>query len=55
MKAILTAESGEKMEIIMNDASAFGDLKEYLSEQNIGFREIYEQKIMKLQFTIPDK
>lgn len=55
MKAILTAESGEKMEIIMNDASAFGDLKEYLSEQNIGFREIYEQKIMKLQFSIPDK
>ena len=32
---------GETLEIIMNHADAFQDLKEYLSEQSIGFREIY--------------
>lgn len=50
MKAICSAAPGEKIELIMNDSSAFGDLKEYLSEQNIGFREIYDEDKMILQF-----
>ena len=52
MKAICSASPGEKIEIIMNNAGAFGDLKEYLSEQGIGFREIYDGEQMTLQFTI---
>ena len=40
IKAMCTATPGETIEIIMNHADAFQDLKEYLSEQGIGFREI---------------
>lgn len=53
VKAIFTSPPGEKIEIIMNKPEVFSDLKEYLSEQNIGFREIYEEERMILQFTIP--
>ena len=42
IKAICEAPFGETLEIIMNHADAFQDLKEYLSEQSIGFREIYD-------------
>ena len=42
IKAMCTASPGETIEIIMNHADAFQDLKEYLSEQGIGFREIYD-------------
>ena len=52
MKTIDTCEAGkgEKLEIIMDDAAAFNDMKEYLSEQQIGFREIYDGERMTLQF-----
>lgn len=46
------AEKGEKLEIIMDDATSFNDMKEYLSEQQIGFREIYDGERMTLQFTM---
>lgn len=52
MKAIFEAEKGEKLEIIMDDEAAFNDLKEYLAEQRIGFREIYDGNRMSLQFTL---
>lgn len=51
MKAIYKTAPGEKLEIIMDDAAAFNDLKEYLAEQQIGFREIYDGEQMMLQFT----
>lgn len=51
MEAICMACNGEQMEIILNDAGAFNDLKEYLSERGIGFREIYDEGRMILQFT----
>ena len=38
VKAMCEATLGEKLEIIMNDTAAFNDLKEYLAEQQIGFR-----------------
>ena len=50
MEAICTARAGEEVEIILNDQSAFNDLKEYLSERGIGFREIYDGERMTLQF-----
>ena len=53
IKAICEAHFGETLEIIMNHA--FQDLKEYLSEQSIGFREIYDGEQMTLQFTINEK
>lgn len=54
VKAMCDASPGETLEIIMNNAEAFGDLKEYLSEQGIGFREIYDGEKMTLQFTVCD-
>ena len=53
IKAMCEAGKGEKLEIIMDDAAAFNDMKEYLSEQQIGFREIYDGERMTLQFLIP--
>lgn len=52
IKAMCEAAKGEKLEIIMNDAAAFNDLKEYLAEQQIGFREIYDGEEMLVQFTV---
>lgn len=52
LKAIFTAKHGEKIELILLDKPVFGDLKTYLSEQNIGFREIYEDDKLILQFTV---
>lgn len=51
VKAMCEAAKGEKLEIIMNDMAAFNDLKEYLAEQRIGFREIYDGEQMTVQFT----
>ena len=52
VKAICQAGKGEKLEIIMDNATAFNDLKEYLAEQHIGFREIYVGEQMTVQFTM---
>lgn len=50
VKAMCETAPGERLEIIMNNAEAFQDLKEYLPEQSIGFREIYDEERMILQF-----
>ena len=50
VKAMCEAGKGEKLEFIMDDATAFNDLKEYLAEQQIGFREIYDGEEMLVQF-----
>lgn len=50
IKAICEAKEGEMLEIIMDDATAFSDLKEYLSEQQTGFREVYDGEEMRIQF-----
>lgn len=52
VKAICQAGKGEKLEIIMDNTTAFNDLKEYLAEQHIGFREIYDGEQMTVQFTM---
>ncbi|MCD8184393.1 MAG: sulfurtransferase TusA family protein [Bacteroides sp.] len=52
IKAMCKAGQGEKLEIIMDDAAAFSDLKEYLAEQQIGFREIYDGEQMTVQFLV---
>lgn len=53
LKAFYTTPGDSQLEVVMKDASAFGDLKEFLSELNIGFREIYKDERMILQFTVP--
>lgn len=50
MKAVGETAPGEMVEIVLNDVSAFNELKEYFVEQGIGFREIYEGNKMTLQF-----
>lgn len=55
IKAMCSASPGEKLEIIMDNAAAFQDLKEYLSEQGVGFREIYDGEQMTLQFIRHEK
>lgn len=52
IKAMCGTKPGETLQIIMNRADAFKDLKEFLSEQGIGFREIYDGERMTIQFTI---
>lgn len=52
IKAICAAQTGEMMEIVMDNPAAFQDLKEYLAEQSIGFREIYDGEQMTVEFTI---
>ena len=49
--ALCEAQKGDSLKIIMDDAAAFNDLKEYLAEQQIGFREIYDGEQMTEQFT----
>ena len=52
IEAICKAAPGDSFKIIMNNEDAFRDLKEYLSEQGIGFREIYDGERMVVQFKI---
>ncbi len=49
--AFCEARKGEELGIVVDDAGAFNDLKEFLVEQGIGFREIYDGDKMVLQFT----
>ncbi len=51
IKAWYEAQPGEMLEIIMDNPLAFNDLKEFLAEQKIGFREIYDGEQMSVQFT----
>ena len=53
IKALYCTPKGEVLEIIMENSEAFHDLKTYLSEQKIGFREIYDGEHMTIQFSIP--
>lgn len=52
VKAMCEAQAGERLEIVMDNAAAFNDLKEYLAEQRIGFREIYDGERMRVQFSV---
>lgn len=51
IEAVCLAKAGEVIEIIMDDEQAFVDVKRYLVEKQIGFREIYSNGLLTLQFT----
>ena len=53
LTAFYTSPKRSALEIVMDNVAAFHDLKTYLSQQKIGFREIYEGERMTIQFTIP--
>ena len=50
--ALNEARPGDTLEIVLDNEAAFTDLKEYLSEQGKGFREIYDGDRMRLQVTL---
>ena len=47
------ASCGEVVEILLDNEQAFSDLKEYLSEQQTGFRELYDGDTMVIEFRKP--
>lgn len=49
--AFCNTAPGEKLKIIMSNEQAFCDLKEFLIEQTIGFREVYDGEVMSIEFT----
>ena len=51
-EAILLSPKGTKLEIIMNDHIALKNIKAYLIEHQIGFREIYDEDQITLQFKV---
>ncbi len=53
VRAMYELPRGEELQILTDDTQTFDSLKSYLSEQGIGFREIYDEGQMILQFTMP--
>lgn len=51
MEGILLQPAGKELEIIMDDRAICKELKDYLIGKNIGFREIYNDTNIILQFT----
>ena len=52
LKAFYTFQPGTTVDVLFSDMKAFKDLKEFLSEQQIGFREIYKDDYIVLEFTL---
>ena len=52
LKAFYTSEPGTTLDVLFSDMKAFKDLKEFLSEQNIGFREVYKDDYIVLEFSL---
>jgi TusA-related sulfurtransferase len=50
LKAFYTTPKGEEIMIVTDNEAVFKDLKEFLAEQSIGFREIYDGERLTLQF-----
>lgn len=53
IKAFYTSAPGTTIQYLISDACSFKDLKVFLSEQNIGFREVYKENYSILEFTKP--
>lgn len=53
LRAFYTAAPGERLNLVTDDEAAFTDMKEFLAEQGIGFREVYDDGFNCLQFTLP--
>lgn len=53
-KAIKNASAGEQIEVTADSLETFGELKDFLSDNGFGFREIYNGDKLRLQFTVLD-
>lgn len=49
LEAYFNSQKGEQIEIIFESGKDFNSLKDYLSDREIGFREIYSGDEMRLQ------
>lgn len=52
IKAMCESRKGETIKIIMDNKQAFNDLREYLSKQCVGFREVYDGDELSVEFII---
>lgn len=52
LEAILLSPKDSSLELIFNNLGSAKDIKEYLMEKEIGFREIYDRDIIILQFKV---
>lgn len=52
VKAICEAKPGQSLQIVTDNEAIFRDLKEFLAERKVGFREIYDGERMVLEFRI---
>lgn len=52
VEAIYTSSKGTSIEFILDDVYVLKNLKDYLIERQIGFREIYDEENIILQFTL---
>lgn len=50
MEALYESPQGEEVKIIMDKMEDFSQFRKYLSDKNIGFREIYDGKVMTIEF-----
>ena len=55
LKAFYTSPAGEPLEVHTFDAALFADLKAFLAEEGVGFREIYDGPRLTLQFAVPQR
>ncbi|NMA74190.1 MAG: sulfurtransferase TusA family protein [Bacteroidales bacterium] len=54
LEAYFNSQKGEQIEIIFESRKNFSHLKDYLSDREIGFREIYSGDEMRLQIQKKD-
>ena len=52
LEAILLSDRGTELELIMDKGDAFKNTKAYLIDKEIGFREIYDEDKITLQFKV---
>ncbi|MGL5261713.1 MAG: sulfurtransferase TusA family protein [Bacteroides sp.] len=52
LEAILLSEKGTNLELILEKTDVLKEIKAYLIAKNIGFREIYDESCITLQFKI---
>ena len=52
VEAILQSDKGTNLELIMDKGEALKETKAYLIAKDIGFREIYDENKITLQFKV---
>ncbi|MCD8262684.1 MAG: hypothetical protein LUD15_15410 [Bacteroides sp.] len=53
--AISETPSGYEIEVTSDNMEIFDELKDYIGSLRIGFREIYKEELLIMQFKVPVK